>query len=81
MDDLIKKALGLQMNGFIKEAIGIYEKAIKKDPENVMIAEYYGAVLAQAGQFNEAKFYLKKALRKSVEKPINKRYRIQNFPY
>lgn len=69
MDEVAKKALGLQNNGFIKEAIQIYEEAIKKGSNSQEFAEYYGAALVTVGRSQEAKVYLKKALNQSIEKP------------
>ena len=69
MDRTIKKALGLQMNGFYTEALSIFKKAILKEPKNYSLCEYYGSALAATGQFKEAKIYLKRALGNSVEKP------------
>ncbi len=69
MDRIINQALGLQMNGFNTEALKIFEKAIKKEPNNLLLCEYYGGSLAESGQFNKAKTFLKKALNNGVEKP------------
>jgi len=69
MDKTIKKALGLQMNGFYTEALSIFKKASLKEPDNDQLCEYYGSALAATGQFQEAKIYLKRALRNSIEKP------------
>ena len=69
MDRTIQKALGLQMNGFYAEALEIYQKALVKEPFNILLCEYYGGALATVGHYQEAKRYLKKALRDSVQKP------------
>jgi tetratricopeptide (TPR) repeat protein len=69
MNKLIKKAIGLQMNGFYDEAIKIYHKALQENPNDTLIAEYYGAVLAITGRNKEAKVYLKKALKDNIAKP------------
>jgi len=70
MDKTIKKALGLQMNGFHSEALKIYQKALQTDPNNVLLNEHYGSALAVSGQYTQAKIYLKKALNKSIAKPF-----------
>jgi tetratricopeptide (TPR) repeat protein len=69
MDKTIQKALGLQMNGFYTDALSIYSNALKKEPHNLMLCEYYGGALASVGRFKEARKYLTKALAKTVEKP------------
>lgn len=69
MDNIIQKALGLQMNGFHSEALKIYQKALSSNPDNELLNEHYGSALAGSGQYAEAKKFLKKALKKSVAKP------------
>jgi len=69
VNKLVQKALGLQMNGFASEAINIFESAIRKEPNNVILCEHYGAALASLGEFAKAKKYLKRALSASVVKP------------
>ena len=69
MDKTIKKALGLQMNGFNSEALNVFQKALEKEPSNPLLCEYYGSALASAGRLVEAKKYLKKALNHSITKP------------
>lgn len=69
MDKIIKKGLGLQMNGFHLEAMKIYEKALQAEPNNDLLNEHYGSALAALGRYSEAKVHLKKALNKSIAKP------------
>ncbi len=69
MHEVIKKALGLQMNGFTQEALSIYQKALLKEPSNTALCEYYGAALLEVGQIKQAQKLLKKALASAVEKP------------
>lgn len=69
MDKTIRKALGLQMNGFNSDALNIFKKALTQDPNNELLHEYYGSSLAASGRIQEAKKHLKKALNTSIDKP------------
>ncbi len=69
MNEIIKKALGLQMNGFHTEALDIFRKALKKDPTHSSLCEHYGSSLLSLGYYQEAKKYLTRALSQNIEKP------------
>ncbi len=69
MNEVITKALGLQMNGFHTEALKIFQKALQKEPMHSTLCEYYGSTLLSLGQNNEAKKYLTRALNQNIEKP------------
>ena len=69
MNKMVEKAIRLQMNGFIQEALSIFKKAYDKNPNDSVVCEFYGAALAGVGQYNLAKKLLKKVLQKKIEKP------------
>ena len=69
MNEVIEKALGLQMNGFHNEALKIFQKALKKEPTHQSLCEHYGTSLLSLGYYKEAKKYLTRALSRNIEKP------------
>lgn len=69
MNEVIAKALGLQMNGFHDEALKIFQKALKKDPTHQSLCEHYGTSLLSLSHYKEAKMYLTRALSRNIEKP------------